>query len=410
MRLFIYTLVIAVFVFGWMGYVYLVGGTANQVAGDFMAGAKQMKRVFEALFSTSDVQLSSNRVITTENASPSLVQILKTYYQRDAVKNIKPAPVLVIALFYSISQAIFRKNKADIFLCLGLVLFGILIPSQVRVDFGERHNIYFYCVILLISAAMFDRFFRNLPPRLSNYMVFFTTGLFVFSLASSRIFRDPDVVKASDSRSLDYFTDYADDAAWVDENISLHETIIMPGREANALHILTTGNRQILLINLCRGEDSFSPAEQCVPPYISFWINNGLTNPEEDKDHFRGISEPLLIGEIQENSVKYIIVPLGYQGLYLYLSAHPDFEEVILLDNFTIFRANHPVKMISNYPTIEWQTCIGKSTPEYLKNLIKYYPGEYEVKLHEYAEPWMGLSARDLEAFMNWQGCLFGEN
>jgi hypothetical protein len=122
-----------------------------------------------------------------------------------------------------------------------------------------------------------------------------------------------------------------------------------------------------------------------------------------------GISEPSLIRDIQENNVKYILVPFVYQGLYTYLSAHPDFEEVILLDNFMIFQINQPVKMISNYPGIEWQTCIGKSTPEYLRNLINNFPEEYETKLHEYAEPWMGLSAQDLEAFMNWQGCLFEE-
>jgi len=410
MRLFIYMLVIAVFVFGWMGYVYLVGGTANQAAGDFEVGNRIIKEVLQSLYSTGDEQISTNKVITIEKTSPSLIQILKTYYQRDVVKNINPAPVLVIALFYSLYQAIFRKNQADIFLCLSLVLFGILIPEQVRVDYGERLNVYLYCVILIVSAAMFDRFFSKLPQRLSKYMVILTSGLFVFSLASSGIFKDPNVVKATDPRSLDYFTDYANDAAWIDDNISPHETIIMPGREANALHILTTGNRQILLVNLCIGEDSFSPAEQCAPPYISFWIYKGATNPEVYNDFFRGISEPSFIREIQENKVNYVFVPFGYQGLYNYLSAHPDFEELLLLDNFIVFQINQPVKMISNYPSIEWQTCIGKSTPEYLRNLINNFPEEYETKLHEYAEPWMDLSAQDLETFMNWQGCFFEEN
>ena len=120
------------------------------------------------------------------------------------------------------------------------------------------------------------------------------------------------------------------------------------------------------------------------------------------------ISESSLISKTQEKDVKYVIVTRRYYSLYFYLAAHPAFEEVTIVDDNWIFKVNHPVQAIASYPSVEWQTCIGLGTPQFLVDMATNYPAIYQTRLNQ-LEPWMGLTEQDLEVFMNWQGCQFEE-
>jgi len=105
--------------------------------------------------------------------------------------------------------------------------------------------------------------------------------------------------------------------------------------------------------------------------------------------------------------VKYVIITPKLYYLYYYLKVHPDFQEVANIDDKVIFRVISPVQPISSYPNVKWETCLGKGTPEYLKNLEQAKPARFETLFREQLEPWMGLSRQDVTAFENWQGCQF---
>jgi hypothetical protein len=206
---------------------------------------------------------------------------------------------------------------------------------------------------------------------------------------------------------LDYFGDYIETAAWVDQNIKPEEKILIYLRNANILHVLTSGNRSFDAINDCVGDDSFVPAIPCTPPYITFWIYNGETNPDGPRVKIFGISEPSLISTIQKKEIKYIIVTPKIYYLYFYLKIHPSFQEVTRTDNNVIFRVIAPVQPISGFLNAKWETCVGDGTSKYLKNLHRVYPERFETRLSEQFIPWMGLSRQDVTSFENWQGCVY---
>ncbi len=130
-------------------------------------------------------------------------------------------------------------------------------------------------------------------------------------------------------------------------------------------------------------------------------------DPDNPRDVLMGISEPLLLSSIQEKNVKYIIVTPRVYSLYYYLKIHPDFEQAVILGKFAVFRIKNRVESISAYPNINWSTCVGLGTSEYLTNLEKTDPARFEARLGDEIGPWMGLFRSDIKTFQNWQGCKF---
>jgi len=300
-------------------------------------------------------------------------------------------------------------TKPDIFLGISLLLFIPMIPIQAYADFGSRQNLYFYIVVLIFIAAMIDHLL-NLISLSKTYkdvvMLIITCCLIFFQLSDGitfTFFTDPKI----NPETLNYFDGYTSTAEWINENVKPDEKILALLRDANILHILTTGNRTILDINTCIGDVSFVPAKSCAPPYITFWVYKGTTDPDNPRDSILGISEPAFISSIRQNDVKYIIISPKIYYLYYYLKVHPDFEEVAQLSYNVIFRVIYPVQPIANFPDIKWENCIGKGTPEYLWNLNQTYPARYEMMLKTRFGPWMGLSKQDMSNVLNWKGCEF---
>jgi hypothetical protein len=404
-KLLVYCTVFSLFFFGWMGYVYLAGGSPKQVAGDLNTGVSIVSR-FTSLLNFK--QISSLQTETPNSYSISLSQIFTTYYSRDIAKFFRIAPIIVLALGFTFFQAVVKKSKPDIHVCLGLFLFSTLIPIQVVANFGFRQNLYLFAIGMICIAAMLERLFNKILSKVfSDFVVLTVTACLVFiqTFGGNYAIRQP--IPVTDPETLNYFSDSQTLAAWVNKHVKPNEKILIDERDGNILHILTTGNRTFEIINNCRGETTFWPAVACTPPYISFWVFRGITDPDNPRDILNGISEPSLLSTIREKNVKYIFVTPRIYSLYYYIKIHPDFEEVAILGNFAIFRINHAVQPLSNYPNIRWETCVGKGTPEYLKNLQESNPSRYEARLRDEIGPWMGLSEQDIETIQNWQGCQF---
>ena len=384
-----------------MGYVYLAGGSPGQITGDFQRGINGLS-YFNVSFLPTQIQSTKGHLL-------SILMMISAYYTNEIVKFFKIAIVFPIALLYTAYQAVFRKTKADSFLGLGLILFIPIIPLQAYATIGYRQDLYLYIIVLILIAAMLDRIFNVLPvsKTITGILVLVATVCLVFLQVTGKIPNNLPAGPTTNQQTLGYFDEYSTTAAWIDANVQPDEKILTPLRDANILHILTAGNRTILDINTCIGAFSFVPAKSCTPPYIIFWVDKGTTDPDEPFDLMEGISETALISSIRQNDVKYVVVTPRIYYLYYYLKVNPDFEQVAHLNDNVIFRIIHPVQSISRYPDVKWETCVGKGTPEYLKNFYKTYPARFEASLRDQFEPWMGLSSQDMTTFMTWQGCEF---
>jgi hypothetical protein len=260
---------------------------------------------------------------------------------------------------------------------------------------------------LIASAAFLERLFKLSNRKLLNFTLAALAALAIaWSLVSSSTAPLQALTFKSFNRPVEYFTAYSATAEWIDQNVNPNSSVLVGDRDGNVLHILTSGNRKFETLNLCEGEASFQPAEACQPPYILFWIDRGITDPDEPLERFFGISEVWLISTIEKNAIDYVIVTPSTKLFYYYLDAHPDFEEVTRANGIVIFQVTHPVRSSSEIPQMGWETCIGAGTSEYLRNLKREKPGNYEAKLIEFFSPWMGLSRGDIENFENWQGCV----
>jgi 4-amino-4-deoxy-L-arabinose transferase-like glycosyltransferase len=407
-KLLVYMAIFAIFIVGWMGYIYAVGGSSGQIIGDFRTAFSLISRfsnIFSAVAPSDELSTASR-----SSFSISILQILDTFYNRDIVRFFNIAILFPLVLGFTFYQVVLRKSRPDIFLLTGFLLLSYLIPSQVVANFGFRNNLYFFIIGLLGLAAMIERLCSSLSYRYaSSFVAFFMTGSLVYIQVAggNYVLREPNPVY--NLETLDYFSlGYRPLANWINENVAPDEIILMSEREGNILHILTDENRRFEIINNCRGAKNFWPAVKCTPPYISFWIYNGLDDPDAPRDVLLGISEPVLVEKINNMDVNYVIVTPRLHSLYFYLVRHPDFEEMLKIDNFPIFRVISPVQPISFYTNVQWDTCIGQGTSAYLKNLEETSPSRYETKLREEIVPWMGLSKHDLDLFANWQGCQFG--
>jgi hypothetical protein len=342
----------------------------------------------------------------TDPSGLSLLGTLQTYYARDIGLYFKPAVLFPIALIYTAYQALWRKSTKDVFLLLGLLLFGSLIPIQVVYNFGPRMDLYLYIIVLILIAAMLDRALGALPRTVSPVLMLLAVVTVVWTeiqyspplqLLTPQLLRKP----------VEYYPAYMPTAQWVMKNVPPRDKILMNLRDSEVLHFLTNGNRHFEILNTCVGELAFFPAQRCKPPYISFWIYRGATDPDTPRDALFAISEPSLLSTIGSRDVKYVMVTPQVYSLYFYLKAHPAFQEVAKLSDSVVFRVIAPVRPISTYPNVKWETCIGEGTPEYLKNLRLEKPAAYEARLRDQIMPWMGLSRQDLMRFENWQGCQF---
>jgi 4-amino-4-deoxy-L-arabinose transferase-like glycosyltransferase len=400
-KLLIFYLVFALFYFGWDMYVYLAGGSSGQIIGTIKTGIYFLSYISRGLSSASNIQNSASQEDVAKTSSLiALVDIFRKFYIRDILNFFRIGLLFPIALSFILYQAVTKKRKSDVFLVIGLFLYVPLILVQATVNFGFRQNLYFYCITLILIATMLDRIFGELSSKkLSNGLVMTVTLSLVFIQVSGGTYTFPE---------FNYFRSYEEIATWVDKHIDSNVRIMVPARESNFLHVLTSGNKRFEITNTCIGEVSASPAEKCTPPYISFWVYNGTTDPNEPRDLLQGISEPALLSSIREKDIQYVFVTPSIYSLYNYLMIHPAFEKIGIIDNIAIFRVVREVQSIASYPDIKWNTCLGRGTPEYLRNLKDANPVRYEMKLRTEIEPWMGLNRQDLEAFMNWQGCQFG--
>jgi 4-amino-4-deoxy-L-arabinose transferase-like glycosyltransferase len=409
-KLLVFYLAFAVFYFGWEGYVYLAGGSSGQITGTLQTGIN-----FLSYISRGSSAAATGQSLPLPGTAPSLIMsfldILSTFYTRDILRFFKIAIVFPLALVFLLYQATVRKIKPDIFLALGIFLYSPLILVQAVVNFGFRQNLYFYCIGLICIAAMLDRLFSRLSFKGLSTAVVFTVAISLICIQLSGGNYDfAKAVPIRNVKALPYLSTYREIAAWVDGHVAFETRIMIPRWEGNYLHVLTTGNRQFEMINTCMGETDFSPAMKCIPPYISFWVYKGTTDPNEPRDLFQGISEPMFLSTIRDKDVEYVFVTPSIYSLYRYLVVHPDFEEVDIIDNIAIFRVIGPVHSIADYQNIEWEPCIGRGTSTYLKNLKDTDPKRFEMRLQNQLEPWMGLDREDLDAFMNWRGCQFEVN
>jgi 4-amino-4-deoxy-L-arabinose transferase-like glycosyltransferase len=401
--------IFACFIFGWMGYVYLAGGSPGQIAGDFQKGLAVL-----SYFNVPSATKAAGAVPpgTLQNIQSHIISFLKlirTFYLTDIANYFAIALVFPIALLYTAYQAILKRAKSDIFLGIGFLLFIPLLPIQVTASLGFRQNLYLYIIVLILIAAMLERLVNLLPlsKTYKDLVVFAAVLCMIYMQVSGGInitfFTDPKI----NPQTLDYFNGNDTTAAWINANVKPDEIIMTRLRDANIFHILTNGNRTFADINTCIGESSLVPAASCTAPYIIFWINQGTTDPDAPRDSFLGISEPAFISTIREKNVKYVIVTPKLYYLYYYLKVHPDFEEVAQLNYNVIFRVIHPVQPISSYPDVKWETCVGEGTPEYLWNLYQIYPARYQTMLSNKFGPWMGLSKQDVADIVSWKGCEF---
>jgi hypothetical protein len=409
-KLLIFYLVFAVFYFGWDGYVYLAGGSSGQVTGTLQTGINFVSYISRG---SALADRGQNLPVQVGAQSPILrfLEILSTFYIRDVLRFFKIAVLFPVAIAFVVYEAAFARAKPDIFLALGIFLYSPLILVQAVVNFGFRQNLYFYCLVLLCIAAMLDRMFGKLSHKgLSNVVMPTVAFSLILIQLSGGNYNFPKTVPIKNVEALPYLSSYQEIAAWVDKHVGSDMRIMISTRESNYLHILTDGNRQFEIINTCMGETNFAPATKCMPPYISLWVYKGTTDPNEPRDFLQGVSETALLATIREKNVKYIFVTPSIYYLYYYLKAHPDFREVAIIDTIAVFHVTRTVHPIASYQNVKWEPCIGRGTPEYLKNLKETDPTRLELKLKKQIEPWMGLTRHDLDVFMNWQGCQFEVN
>ena len=312
-RLIVCYAVFALFLFGWMGYVYLAGGSPGQVAGDFKSGIASLSYFSRSYPVTNTGAVLPPQAAGTQSRLLSILGIFDKYYWDDIASVFNIAILFPIALIFILYLAILKKVKPFIFLGLGLLLFTPLIPVQVGVDFGSRYNLYFYIIVLISIVAIVDEILNLLPfsRKDINFLVLIVTASILFWHASTIGSYLPDPHPVTNQETLDYFDDYARIAAWVDQNIKPDEKILVNLREGEVLHILTSGNRTFDVLNTCLGEDSFIPAIPCTPPYINFWNYSGATDPNATRNKFLGISEPALISTIRNASIENVTLAVS---------------------------------------------------------------------------------------------------
>lgn len=407
-KLGVYAAILSLLVGSWMAYVYLVGGTLNQALGDFQRALSLISR-FDNLFRP---QLPSAELATASTSvySTPLPQILATFYNRDIVGLFKIAIFFPLALFFGAYQILRKRNMAYGFLIISILLYSYLLPTQVVANLGFRTNLYFFAAGILLIAAMFTQISGGMSnKRVGRILAFFNICALVVIQTLGGPYQMRKINPIQDARTMDYYKiEYAPMAKWINQNVPPDEAILMAEREGNILHELTDGNRRFEIISTCRGEYNFWPAIPCSKPYISFWIFGGITDSEKPRDILEGISEPIFLEKITKKGATYVIVTRGIFHLYYYLKNHPAFEEVARVETFVVFRVVSPPRPLSTYPNVRWGACLGDGTGEYFKDLKQNDPVRYASRLQDELEPWMGLSEDDVEAFINWQGCHFG--
>jgi 4-amino-4-deoxy-L-arabinose transferase-like glycosyltransferase len=399
--------IFGLFFFGWIGYVLHAGGSPDQAERDLRNGLSLVSYAGRSIVSLVAGQPISSGSADVAGALHSPVYILYHYYLQDIVSRDFAFPVIVpLAVLYTAYQGLLKKSAADAFLCLGLVLFASMIPAQVVANYGARQSLYLYLIVSVCLAAMLDRLLTPgvLSAATANTLfVMVATTVIMAQAAPDAPWLTSPLGHSSDAPA--YFSDSRDTAAWIDKNVRPSEGILIEVRGSRILHILTGGDRQFQILNTCIGEKSFAPAKPCTSPYISIWIYNGITDPDEPRDTMWGISEPELLSTVRRLDIHYIIVTPRVYSLYYYLKVHPDFEEAADLGRDVVFRVKPPVHSIADYPDIKWETCVGNGTSEYLENLKEANPAAYRAKLEQQLGPWMGLSAQDVQSLEDWDGC-----
>ncbi len=359
LRLLVCYLTFSVFFIGWMVYVYWSGGSQGQVLMDLSLGISFLSYIGRSITNFIGGGFAAHGSTPGSQSVLSPLQIIRAYYGTHIAPYFRPAILFPVTLAYTAYQALWRRSRPDIFLGLGLLLFSSLIPIQVVTNFGPRVDLYLYIIILILVAAMLDRILHALPKPISIVL----TPLAVVAVIWMEIQYSPPLQLFTPrlfNQPLKYYADYLPTAVWIKNNVRPDDKIIMELRDSEILDSLMSSNRHFKLLNTCVGELSFFPAQRCTPPYISFWIYKGVTDPDAPRDALFAISEPSFLSSIESGDVKYVIVTPRVYSLYFYLKVHPAFQEVAKLGDNVVFRVISPVRPISAYPNVKWDTCIGQ--------------------------------------------------
>lgn len=390
--------------FGWIGYKFFFGGTAGQITRDFDIGSDLLSYFVNTLskFSNKSVE-PTNTIATTQTIS--LTQVFSIFYKRDINNYFRFAPLFPIAILYTLFQSIKNKSKPDTLITYSLLLFSSLIPSGVVINYGPRHNLFFYIITLICLVSFIDRLFITLFKNRSVVpLIIFFTSLCTFQLMEHK----PSIsVFSSDQNNVKIFNGAKKVSTWINENIPQEENIITIGRSSNILHVLIKDNKPIYSINLCEGERTYGTLRKCEPPYLFFWTNRGRTDPNDARARLMGISEDSFIETINDKQIKVLIVPPDYLFFKTYLDMHKDFHMINSIDGHAIYSVDGIVHEFNYYSDTPWNTCLGKGTTEFLRKLTEEYPSKYQKLFRTQIFPWMGLSDDEIREYIHWQGCTF---
>jgi len=396
----------ALFILPWLIYTFIVFGSFNEINVGIYSLIDPLRSggnaaVIEGVASHSMFAALFNQV-------SSLLGMLVTFYQRDVQSKFILAPLFILSLVYGFYRLVRYKSLQDGLLVFSFLLYGLLIPIQVRENFGPRQNIYHYLLFYLLLGNLLWAGVKNVgrqvyfrPIAYAAICLIFGLQIFAGSGAFTTLFLNPALSYGPTFNPVNFsFTGFLSPGLevyrqWLQKNITTQDEILTDIHRVGITYFYLDARQPIHTIDFNYSRDiklnSASPS-QCYP-LLYLWVYAGITDTETGRGFLAAVCENQLLAQIHEEHIKYIILTDRSNFLYPYLITHPAFSEIEeSFGSIKIFRVNEDPQPIDSYPDIYYETHLGVNTAQYMNNLRQQNPEKYQELVDGYLRNWLQLS------------------
>jgi hypothetical protein len=196
-----------------------------------------------------------------------------------------------------------------------------------------------------------------------------------------------------------------DAARWFLEKTDADEPILMDWYQADSLFFFLGGRQPVSLISFDTSKridysfmapkksfDRFPPQ-----PLLFLWMQAGRTGVSHPDTWMNALCEPRLLGQIEEQGIRYVVISPRRSFLYLYFAAQPGFDEAESFagGRIVVFRRNErPLDLLessSSFPMV------GPGVASHLGLLARSAPGLERELSRRFLAGRLGLTPADIE-------------
>ena len=353
------------------------------------------------------------------------IKIFTRYYERDIAAFIFISPIFLIAWAFSVYRAVIKKDRFFIFLVLGLLLFLPLVPSEVDLQYGVRHNIYLYIISYLITSAFLyslsEWFVKRVKKHNNQSLTYEICSFIGFILVSIQLLYGNysllSLISRPENKSIyglnllgrEFFTSgmingtTREIAVWLEKNTDSTSRLLTDVHWGNAFFFSKMNREHITIIDFNYSQSVDFTNSELIDrqPILFLWVYAGIEDPDNSRGMFGAVSEPQLLNSINKNNVNTVLLSSRSNFMYPYFKIHPAFEEAMRFDDIgvIIFKVVDVVRPLSSYADcdFEFPLWLGEGTTNYLLNLRESYPDRYKNLENMYFRNYLGFSSSDIE-------------